>query len=112
MGGKIANSSQTVDYVAFSALLQRCSSASSEDALKAVAQLKDFAKGESGLARVCTRTKEWLASHHANFVSRVQAEGVVFLEAELFARWLAECQSLVTVMYVRISLLPSPLWTC
>ena len=98
---KTVNKPQIVDHVAFVALLQCCASGSSEEAPKAVAQLKDLAKGESGLARVCTFVKEWLVKYHAEFVNRTQAKGRPLLEAELYASWLAECQSLVTVMYVR-----------
>lgn len=103
---KIVDKTQMVGQVAFIALLRCCSSAESEEALKAMGQLKELAKGESGLARVYISTKEWLASYHASFVKRVQAEGGRFLEAELYASWLAECRSLVTVMYVRTRSLP------
>lgn len=98
---KVAEKRQDIDRVAFSALLQHCSSGSSEDALEAVARLKELARGEAGLARVCTLAKEWLADCHTDFVRRVRAEGALLLEAELYVRWLAECQSRVTVMYVR-----------
>ncbi|EPS93282.1 hypothetical protein FOMPIDRAFT_1056126 [Fomitopsis schrenkii] len=96
---KVEKKRDNVDRVAFAALLQRCSSGSNEDALEAVGQLKELARGESGLARVCTLAKEWLAECHTDFVKRVHAEGAPLLEAELYARWLAECQSRVTVMH-------------
>lgn len=44
-------------------------SCSAEDALEGVAQLKELAGGESGLAWVCTLAKEWLDTLTATRIS-------------------------------------------
>ena len=101
---KTENRLESIDHVAFAGLLQQATSPISEGTQDAVTKLREIAKGETGFARVQTLVRQMLADHHSAFVRRMQTEGVVLLEAELYVKWLAECRSPMTTMTVRILL--------